>query len=190
MLTGILDDFNRADENPLSGGGNWTTAGDAPEIVSNQVTSSSTGDAFWVAGSEIADGEAYFTVAALVDTGSSTILYARWNVSSPAGYIFVYGEGNFSLYRWDPGYVEIDTSIGDNFDAGDQMRLLFVGSQIEGWVNHDGVWEMVVSGTDSTFTSGRIGFGVVTTNAIDDFGGGEVRTRGAVQIGAVSAVGL
>jgi len=86
--TPILDDFNRADENPLSGGGNWAQVG-APcavlggggplALVSNEATRIGFigCHSYWTT-SFNADQESYARISAFVPTGETELsLYAR-----------------------------------------------------------------------------------------------------------------
>ena len=180
--TPVLDNFNRANENPLSGGGNWgsiSSLGGA-QLVSNALASPSptTAASLWstvFAG----DVETYGTI--LISTNNAG-LYAEATLSSgnANGYLWQW-QGNdvspsFALYRSDNNVLTtLGTFSGFTLTAGDKLALRVVGDSVQGWVYHLGSWQQVASATDTTYRTGRIGVRPRgTTPIIDDFGGGGV----------------
>ena len=101
--TPILDDFNRADENPLSGAGNWGGFWPQPgspadlKLVSQRVEGISTSkesNSFWAATTFNEDQECYATVPTL-PTG---IPPHQW----PGVYCRIRGPaGSFKVYGWE-----------------------------------------------------------------------------------------
>jgi peptidoglycan/xylan/chitin deacetylase (PgdA/CDA1 family) len=178
--TPILDDFNRANENPLSGGGNWGAIGSlgGAQLVSNAVASpsSTTAASLWHT-TFTGDVEAYATVLISTDNAG---LYAETSQSSgsPSGYLWQWqGTGaspSFALYRSDNNVLtSLGSFSGFTLAAGDKLALRVIGDSVQGWVSHLGAWQQVVSATDTTYRTGQIGVRPRgTTPIIDDFGGG------------------
>ncbi len=93
--TSVLDDFNRADENPLSGGGNWAllnSLGAPLKSVSNQVGESTNAlnESYWAASNFGPDCEVFCTFSVVPTAAGGMRLYVR-----------IQGEGGAST--WD-GY--------------------------------------------------------------------------------------
>jgi peptidoglycan/xylan/chitin deacetylase (PgdA/CDA1 family) len=180
--TPILDNFNRANENPLSGGGNWgaiSSVGGA-QLVSNAVASpsSTTAASLWrtvFAG----DVETYATIP--ISTNNAG-LYAETTLSSgnANGYLWQWQGSDvspvFRLYRADNSVLTtLGTFSGFTLTAGDKLALRVIGDSVQGWVYHLGDWQQVASATDTTYRTGQIGVRPRgTTPIIDDFGGGPV----------------
>jgi peptidoglycan/xylan/chitin deacetylase (PgdA/CDA1 family) len=181
--TPILDNFDRANENPLSGGGNWgaiSSLGGA-QLVSNAIASPSatTAASLW-SSSFAGDVETYGTI--LLSTNNAG-LYAETSLSSgtASGYLWQW-QGNdaspaFRLYRSDNNVLTtLGTFSGFTLTAGDKLALRVIGDSVQGWVYHLGSWQQVASATDTTYRTGKIGVRPRgTTPIIDDFGGGPVQ---------------
>jgi peptidoglycan/xylan/chitin deacetylase (PgdA/CDA1 family) len=184
--TPVLDNFNRADENPLSGGGNWTSAASlsGAKLQDNAVAASvtTTSTSLWK-DSYSGDVEARATI--LTATNNSGV-YARASLNGSgqvSGYIWQWlgatsSPATFVLNRIDANTLTtLATFGGFSLDAGDQLALRVIGSSVEGWVYHLGAWQQVASATDTTYETGKIGVrprGL--TPIMDDFGGGSVQT--------------
>lgn len=197
--TGVLDNFNRADEAPLSAGGTWTTpiftGVDSLRLVSNACRP--------VAGGAYSDGyrnnadygpdvEAFVTITAfsaidsliyvfnrLVNIGSGTIdgYYARFDTAS--------GAENGRIFRLDNDagtqLGATDTSI--TLAAGDKMGIESIGSTIGFYHNTGGTWTQIFTRSDATYgAAGKIGhaiFDALDATTTDDFGGGTVVAGGS-----------
>jgi peptidoglycan/xylan/chitin deacetylase (PgdA/CDA1 family) len=185
--TPVLDNFNRADENPLSGGGNWTSATSlgGAKLQDNAVASSvtTTTTSLWK-DSYPGDVEARATI--LTATNNSGV-YARASLNGSgqvSGYIWQWlgatgSPPSFVLNRIDANTLTtLATFAGFSLDAGDQLALRVIGSSIEGWVYHLGAWQKVASATDTTYQAGKIGVRPRGLAPImDDFAGGTVQTN-------------
>lgn len=181
--TGILDDFNRAD-NPSSLGANWSAfplgGSGRHNIASNQAAVQGTGyhADFWNPSTFGPDSECYFTAKATgereiyvraKDEGASntTDCYSAYGAAT--------GTNNWGIYQYTNGSF---TLLGANFTmtfvSGDQLFLEAISTTITLYKNGTSI----ASRTDSTWTgSGHIGWttGVVATGASDDdYGGGTV----------------
>jgi hypothetical protein len=187
--TPILDNFNRADENPLAGG--WRTGvlqGSVSfnlKLVSNQVLSTSPaapGDKAWDT-TFTADQESYTTVAS-VDVGANNAAFAFVRVANPgvvgstSGYYAVFARSGLTrVYEFHSGggagSLLFSGGSGSTLLAGDVVGLRMVGTKMQAFWN--GV--VVLSGDDLTYSAGGyIGAGVAGSDyaALSNFGGGNV----------------
>jgi peptidoglycan/xylan/chitin deacetylase (PgdA/CDA1 family)/N-acetyl-beta-hexosaminidase len=182
--TPILDNFNRANENPLSGGGNWSSVfSGGAQLLNNAVASSNTGTSTsaW-RNSYTGDVEARATVL-IPGNNAGVMTDATVNGSGQlSGYLWQWQGGNspatFALYREDTdNFTQLATFNGFLLTAGDQIALQVIGSSVQGWVYHLGSWQQVASATDTTYRTGKLGLRVRGTTPIaDDFGGGPVQS--------------
>lgn len=174
--TSILDDFNRADETPLSGGGNWAALDQFIanlDLASNRVTSSG-GYSYWTTSTD-ANCESYSTFI----SGSSVRIFARLkDVGGDSifdGYCIAYVGGTLILMKaTNSTLAQIGvSSYSVTLVSGNKIGLRCLGSTIEGWLYSSGVWANVLSETDSTYPNGGyIGVGIDSGSVLDDFGGG------------------
>jgi peptidoglycan/xylan/chitin deacetylase (PgdA/CDA1 family) len=182
--TPILDNFDRANESPLSGGGNWSAlSSNGAQLLNNAVISSGTGTSTsgWKT-TYTGDVEARATV--LISTNNAGVMAdATLNGSGQlSGYLWQWQGANspatFALYRADANvFTTLATFDGFSLDPGDQLALRLIGNSVQGWVYHVGSWQQVASATDTTYSAGKIGVRPRgTTPIIDDFGGGPVVT--------------
>ncbi len=178
--TPILDSFNRANENPLSGGGNWSAlSSGGAQLLNNAVASSGTGTTTsgWK-DSFTGDVEARATIL-LATNNAGVVADASLNGAGQlSGYIWQWQGANspatFVLYREDANvFTTLATFDGFSLDPGDQLALRVIADSVQGWVYHLGSWQQVASATDTTYRTGKIGVRPRGTNPIiDDFGGG------------------
>ena len=161
------DNFTRADENPLSDGGKWTVPADGTPL---QVLSDvCVGTAYarcveaYTGASLPSNQYAKYRIGAL-DTfeADSVFLYTRFNFSTTQGYVFELdvqaggpGNGLALLYR---DYIgnPLTTPLTITVTTGDVFVLSAVGSAIV--VTQNGT--PILSGIDSTYTSGSAGLGI------------------------------
>lgn len=184
--TGVLDAFNRADENPLSDGGKWSlgpvifnAAFDDLLLASNTITAElgSPGNAYRNDQTYGPDTEVHALVpTALVDIR----LYARLTTvgsGTTDGYnVRAVPAGAWQINRVDNA---VDTSLGstgDDLANGDSVGLETIGSTITGYRKRSGTWTNLLSFTDGTYTgAGHIAVRVGdNTVVLDDFGGGTI----------------
>lgn len=160
----LLDDFNRADENPLSGGGNWAEVSASSgnlRIISNEVACSvsTTSDAYWTPAVFGADCEAYCTIVTKPSTnGDGVEIIARAGdvgASTWDGYTFYMatqaGTDTWELRRFIAGSVTALTSGTREITNGEKIGIRCIGSRIEGWVYSAGAWTRITYTTDTTF---------------------------------------
>jgi hypothetical protein len=186
--TSVLDDFNRADENPMTGWSSFVGAGARHEVVGNTCEASgAAANDYWNAATFGPDCEVYATVVEKT-TGALIKLYARLvSVGSVAvdGYAVrhttVSGAANdtIGLYRVDNA---TETLLGSAFTqevaVGDSFGLEIVGDTLTAYYKASGgSWTALGTETDSTHAgAGNIGVAISVTNTagIDDFGGGTI----------------
>lgn len=192
----LLDDFNRADESPLSGGGNWAqipggTVSGSLRLISNQVTSTalSRNGMYWTPATALTDCEVEVTVAVVPTSGKVIALWLRINTTSGACYFMQWIVGGAcGIFRntGTGGSTTIATTTpGTTIQTGDVINFSVTGTSLV--VKRNGT--TIVSGTDSTYASGAIGAGGSdTTFRIDDFSGvtGVAYTESATISGSTS----
>jgi|GEM_PF-2749284 len=187
----ILDDFNRPDEDPLSGGGNWarTDLGvwNAMRLVSNAARRSASGTSasYWTQASFAGGtGSVWAKWGSLGSaTRASIALYREvGGTNAVDGYEFareVAGAADndyYLLYRVTNG---ARTSLGGVENTAEMSYRYFnlqrTGRAVEGWASPDGAnWTLVVSKEDSTHTTGAFYASIhitgSTNTTLDDFG--------------------
>lgn len=192
--TPILDDFTRADENPLA---RWWSPnpvwnGDALcKIVSNELapvgTSPANNDCLYSTGFR-RDQEIYVTVANV--SGINTLgLYVRTNQYNSATFVntdyhvdFLPLTSEVKIWRQSisPAAAQLGATItGVSISNGDSVGVSAIGSTIEAWKKPSGgSWTSLGSRTDSNLTGGgNLGINLnvsSTAPRLDSFGGGNV----------------
>jgi hypothetical protein len=181
-----LDDFNRANENPLSDGGHWSNgvAGSGEtglQVVSNQLacTQTSTCTAWWKSPTYGPDSEVWATVSTLPGTNNQIRLYARLQQPGSGtvdGYMLrtsqLSGTDELYLERLDNGTIVRLLTLNHDLAAGDVVLLRTTGTTLEAWLDHGTTWSRLGVATDPTYpASGNVGVGIRgTTGRLDDFG--------------------
>jgi len=186
--SGILDNFNRANEAPLANG-NWTcpaqTGAGTLSLTSNQVNSTfGSADCYWSASTFGPDSEAFVTISTIDNVCSALFLRANnLNSTSLNGYWYEYcgvsGASNdtFTIYRIDNGSCTNIAAGTQEVASGDSIGAGAIGSSLKMYYKAAaGSWTSVVNVSDATYSgSGRIGLHTEnTTFRLDDFGGGTV----------------
>lgn len=180
--TPVLDDFNRANENPLSDGGKWSTRGTGVnlQVVSNAATGgNNTGlsSDYWNPSTFAANQEAYFTINAIAATGGFYVrLWLRLanpGASTEHGYMMQWpNNAPPSIFKETARetYTNLGTAGSGSYSVGDQIDFRASGTSLTVYQNGTSVHSV----TDATFSnSGNIAFGCKgNTWALDDFGGG------------------
>ncbi|MGH3136875.1 MAG: fibronectin type III domain-containing protein, partial [Gaiellaceae bacterium] len=182
-----LDDFNRPNESPLSGGGTWGNGVIGPvetglNVSSNQLACSKTTTCTgWRSNAQYGpDVEAYARLSALPGTNNGLRLYVRLKDAGAGGYDGYMlrtsqqtGMDQVFLERADNGVLVSRLTMSQELAAGDTMLLRAIGQAIEVW-RHDGSsWSRLGIVFDSTYAAaGFVGVGIRgTTGRLDDFGG-------------------
>jgi hypothetical protein len=185
--TPLLDDFNRANENPLSDGGNWSgstgfSSFSSAQLVSNAinpVAPSTYSGNYWAASQFGPDCEVFADVE---QSSASDTLYLYCRVPVPTsntltGYLLRYFNGVVSVSK---SVLGAQTQINSNtitLAAGDSIGLSVRGSIETAYWRKSGVWSSGTPVSDSAVTgSGYIAFAVWSSGSLrvemDNFGGG------------------
>lgn len=182
--TSMLDTFDRANENPLSGGGNWATLDNVftsvMQISSNVAVSTSGQAASYWTRSQFTDCAASITVTNVA--ASSASVFARCQgvggTSTADGYRLQCSTGLMFLTTFTNGPNTSIRSLSIRVPLltdGDQIGIQCIGTTIQGWLFHGGTWLLSGSFTDSTYSSGFLGIGSQSaTQGAADFIGGPV----------------
>jgi hypothetical protein len=184
-LTGALDTFVRADENPLSYGGRWAGPlridfGDAAcRLVSDAAVgqTDSVADSYWTAGFSGAV-EVWGVVSGYDDDPELWACVSGEGTDGLSGYLlYTSSDEEINVNRIDSGsYTEILDLTGLSLGAGDGLGMSVEAGVVT--VYHKpsaGVWTSIGNVTDTTYTSGKIGLGFnadSTGTKFTEFGGG------------------
>lgn len=177
--TGILDDFDRADEGPppsASWTGPWLQA-DELKVVGNQCTSNGAGDAYWNPETFGPDTEAFDTLrsAATTDLG---IRLTTPGAGTTDGYMVRHLSSSLRAFRVDDAILtQLGASLTDSSSGiGDKFGAEMIDSDLVLLVTIAGVWTPMLTRSDATYaTDGYIGIHHTgSTGLVDDFGGGTV----------------
>jgi len=192
----ILDNFNRPDEDPLSGGGNWaqTDLGGWPtpmRLVNNSATrGANTSASYWTQASFAGgEGSVWARSGGLDSAGAPGVSIALYRevggTSTVDGYEFRRTEGGpfgdriDALWRVTNGAREVQIASTGTNGAGTNdayFNLRRVGTTVEGWTSHDGTnWTLQMSVSDATYTTGTYRASIHANSTasgqwIDDFG--------------------
>lgn len=180
----LVDNFNRADENPLSGGGSWSNkvvAANGDVLVSgNSVTGTGGGicSAWYNASAPGADCEVYASVPTPPTSSiTNARVYARIATPGTAGvdaYFLQYtGNGTWTLFRLTNASGSSIASGSITLAAGDKIGISCIGDQISGYVYQSGAWSLLGTATDATYSAaGYAGIGMNAGSGgavMDDF---------------------
>jgi hypothetical protein len=203
--TGILDAFNRADENPLTAA-TWGTpiqsAKGSLKIVSTvvAVSTSGTSQQYWSVSTFGPDVELFMDVPTLPATTKGLGLYGRvanpGNASTATAYGLAYTtDTGFGYYKFTVGttFTQLGSTDPTAILAGDSIGLQITGgatTTLAGFRKTGGTWSplpIVPTVTDSSSPITAAGFIALemndTTARTDNFGGGTVVTSSGVSGG-------
>ncbi len=189
--TGILDSFERANEDPLSQGGAWSQssvngAGETLEVLSlaagqneGEVVQANSFRQSEVTG----DAEVHARIATMPENDQVSYLYLNLQQAGTAGF-----DGyRMRWYHWiatdqlsiekivDGTPTSLVGPIGLDPGTGDTLLLRREGEGIELWRKSGGAWTKLLTSADPSFNSGKLGLGLDDDQGRwDDFGGGAV----------------
>lgn len=178
----LLDSFDRANENPLSGGGNWNKNNFSPalQLVSNAATGNSAialSFGYWTPATFGPNcGTSIIVTTLPANTANYVRLYVRLNDPSQSltsGYFFQWSNdaNGCRLFRIDAGTtVQLTQAAAARYTTNDVLMLTANGSTLA--VVNNGV--QVLTATDATYgAAGSIALGARdTTTRLDVFRGG------------------
>lgn len=190
-LTSILDNFNRANENPIAGG--WASFPvyngiNTARVVSNtlrcrNVAPAQNAHPVWNT-TFAANQEAYVTVSDATVVTDIAVLARATDMDTPSFMNDMYyvrmASGNFRLYKV---INDTETQLATTTQAlssGDSLGIRCNGTTIQGWYKPSGgSWTKLLEVTDSSLTgSGNIAIMLSVSSDgagdLDDFGGGEI----------------
>lgn len=170
---GLLDNFTRANENPLSNASQWGSPNFSSDpgtvaLVGNAVVGS--GSAYWNQ-STWTDTDVWATVGTITD---HVQLYLRTAATNGSwNYRVKFLQGNVSIYRASDASL-IATGNPGALNTGDKIGARMVGSTLTAWHQpFGGAWTQVVSITDTTYANaGYVGIGLTSGDSITAFGAG------------------
>jgi hypothetical protein len=168
--TGILDDFVRPPEDPLSGGGNWTQT-DATFLPPLSLESSGyvthedpgvSGDSKWVAQTfDPADGNVEVWGCAIGGgTGAAGIAWSLdlWQGPGATGYRLrqeysLVGGAAIQLYVMASGGQIGGAGVGGGSGSGEMLLFRRNGTNLEAWTSFDdgANWTLMLDVTETTF---------------------------------------
>ena len=180
-----LDDFNRPNEEPVSGGGAWGVGANGSaerclKVVSNQLASDKSTTCTSVRTVQQGpDTEVWTTIAVLPGSNNHVRLKARLRQVGTSGYDGymlrtnqLSGPDEVALERIDNGaFVRLRT-LNRELAAGDTLLLRVRGSTLEAWHKRGSTWTLLGSASDTTYgAAGSVGIGLRgLTGRLDDFG--------------------
>lgn len=187
--TPIIDAFNRANENPVSDSGKWTSpnvggASAGLKLVSNQVTRQNAAGSFDRAGSyrnDISTSGSYETYYDVVTDGGSIDLYI-WDTSRN-GYWIDASDGDsgvgVSIARFDAGtFVSLNSLSSFGLTSGDRLSLRLDKNCVVGLRISSGNTTEILRAADTTYRSSlRLALdveGLAAVPVADNFGGGQL----------------
>ena len=185
-VNGVLDNFNRANETPLSFGGKWFHQGASGINLSSNVilATSTTKGVYWNPTQFPQDQEAYVTIPTLPGSGEWVNVLLNLIQPSPGTSVFTCYECGY--IHGSPGtmYIATDvngigtwlTSASVTLAAGDKIYAKNENGIISLYYFSGGEWRLGCSVADTTYQrTGNIGIRINGTVArVDDFGGGSI----------------
>ena len=190
--TGILDDFNRADEGPPPSS-NWTDLQNGLRVMSNLVRGNTSGQpnwSNWNASTFGPDCEVFITLTDTItgNAGAAVLLRATTNVLATVdGYLMHYTDNGdlLQIYRIDNGSLTKLDETAFTLVAGDKIGGEAIGSTLKFYIDDGGAgWTLKVTSTDSTYGSaGFVGARLLDEfRDADDFGGGTLAAVGGIAV--------
>lgn len=192
-VTGILDDFNRANSTTTIGS-NWTAleSGATKDrgISSNQAYNPDGVPNYSWLYYNVAqfgpDSECYCTIATWTTNADNHTLMVRLKDVTQDAYTFdaymlqagISGTDAIKIYRIDNNVnTQLGATVNPMMANGDKIGIRVVGSTITGWLEQGSGWTEQLSRTDSTYAAAGY-FGFYTSDdstwRVDDFGGGTI----------------
>ncbi|MDO8184088.1 hypothetical protein Q5424_18630 [Conexibacter sp. JD483] len=188
LTTSVLDDAQRADENPLSDGGLWDSPGfpdhDACAIVSRRIVGiDRNGGAIWKRAFSDT-GRGVETWADVGDVSSSaeytlfTALQSDYVRLGRRGYNCWITGTRLWLVRFDPGndsttLINGAAVLGSGLAAGDRLGLIVAGGLVSVALRRSGGSDQLIGQiADSGYRSGLAGIALIVAGSFARVGGG------------------
>jgi len=189
--TGFLDQFERANEDPLSQNGAWSQtalfgSGETLEVLGN-AAGENEGEVVQAnsfrAAETTGDAEVHARIANQPNNNQELYLYLHLQEAGTAG-VDGYRARWFHWISTDGLYIQkitdgVPTTIAGPLSldpaTGDTLLLRRFGLALELWRKNAGTWTKLLSTLDGSYTSGRLGLGMDDDDGKwDDFGGGAI----------------
>ena len=179
--TGIIDNFNRGNEQPIT---NWTDIANGLEIVSNVAEGTSVAAYNWAmydAATYGPDCEAYFTIITVPGAGGCGLMLrgTTLSVGTIDGYLAWYSHASgvgseIRIYEILNGGLTELAATAQSLSSGDDLGGEIIGDEIKVFYDTGGGWTEGLSWTDSTYgDAGYLGLRLWSNSFPgDDFGGG------------------
>lgn len=189
----LLDNFNRANENPVSQGGNWASiginGGSGARLQSNRLQNLAQPGTSHRTSTFSGPAEASATITSLPSSNHWLSVYVCLQDAGTAGWdgyelrtTVVSGADLWEIRKVVNGSPSVLASTNLDLVSGGTMLLRRLGNNLEFWWRPPGGdWSLKLSAPDSTYVTGRIGIGGQKSGALDDFGGGDATNVALLQ---------
>jgi len=166
QLPDKTDNFNRANENPLSGGGTWATVTgrSAARVISNQASGTTTNSASIYTGSAYTDDQWAKVTAKSGLEYTGVVLRGATDATT---YYVGYGHPTqkYTIQKWVAGsYTQLAVHATQTMVANDVIEFRAVGTALSLLVNG----QTILTATDSDISSGYAGIAFYGTTATGD----------------------
>jgi hypothetical protein len=190
------DNFNRANEDPLSDGGNWTNLGGDNFTTESTSVAAPAGSGYnWVyrAGSWSGDHSSEFTLTTYTaNVGYAVGVAVRMQGSGENGYELIAYNGNYLVREMTAGTPANIATLVATPSATDVMKLSITGSNMTASI--DGTPDANCNPcSDASFTGGAPGMsGIATLSAmqVDDWSGADVGGGGGSTLRSLGLLGV
>jgi RHS repeat-associated protein len=189
--TGFLDQFERANEDPLSQGGAWAATplfgtGETLEVLGTAAgqNEGEVVQANSVRTDEIVgDAEVHARIANVPNNNQWFHLYLHLQEAGTAGvdgyraswFHWISTDGLYIQKIVDGAATTIAGPLAVDPAGGDTLLLRRFGLALELWRKNVGTWTKLLTALDESYTSGRLGLGMDDDDGKwDDFGGGSL----------------
>lgn len=178
--TGILDNFNRANEGPPPSS-NWTDSAGGLRVISGQCGGDIAGinAAYWNAQRFGNDIEGYFDVSVKPGVGEVAGIFIVTD-DIVDGYVLTLtvaaGVDAVSLSRYDLGVPTLLATSAIEIEAGEKLGIRRQGGDIFVYHYRANKWNLLIQYEDNTYLDiVYVGIVIVgTTGRVDNFGGGKI----------------
>lgn len=181
----VTDNFDRANEDPLSNGGKWTTmagAGDSLIVLTNQCKYGTGGvqnGAYWSA-NEFANDQSCQMVIATINVSDNSSACVRTQTDAFSFYAMPSSSESIKFRKVVNG---AETQLGSThavaISAGNTVKLTVTGDTLEAFV--EGVSHATQAG-GGVFSSGHPGLVIYSAHILDNFEGGPLAVAASAAI--------
>lgn len=204
LPSAVTDNFNRANESPLSNAGAWATITGAAGTGEVKAEEWCLGPAYptaegarWTVAEQANPAVLldivnlpglvgrYFGVWCCLATGAKTGYFLRCEETSSAEKLFT-----VTLEKWTAGTrVILATLEKQSLVAGDSIAITANSGTVTGWRKHAGTWAQLLSAPDATYTTGHTGMEASGNNGrYDNFTIGEYGVLPGIELHSIFPV--